>query len=187
MNVVGFNKDDLSTFTDRQAWLNIPLCAVYSDNIGTYRPYGYVGYSVSKLFTDKASIVLERSEVGGDAYESKDYDFRNRRSQLNHSMILGGGIKYKIGLDFVFIDLRYSAGLKNFINPDYSFGDPTIESTEPEWVEAFSPTSGYAHRDNYIRLNNCALTIGFLRPLYKPRELKRARTKGVLRKMKRAE
>ena len=191
MKAVDFNENDFSTFTDRQTWLNIPLYVAYSDNVGTYRPYGYIGYSVSKLFTDKASIALERVEPGkgevtSTPYESKDYDFRDRRSQLNHSLIFGGGIKYKIGLDFVFVDLRYSAGLRNFINPDYSFGDPTIESTKPEWVEAFSPTSGWAHRDNYIRLNNCALTVGFLRPLYKPRELKRARTKGVLRKMKRA-
>lgn len=193
MNAVDFNDGDISTFTDRQTWLNIPLYVAYSDNIGTYRPYGYAGYSVSKLSTDKASIAVERVESGGEGegptsspWESKDFDFRNRRSQLNHSLILGGGIKYKIGLDFVFVEVRYSAGLKNFINPDYSFGDPTLNGSSSEWVEAFSPTSGYVHRDNYIRLNNCALTVGFLRPLYKPRELKRARTKGVLRKVKRS-
>lgn len=193
MNAVDFNENDLSTFTDRQTWLNIPVYVAYSDNVGTYRPYGYAGYSGSKLFTDKASVVLDRVESGGageagvtSRWESKDYNFKERRSQLNHSLVFGGGIKYKIGLDFVFVDVRYSAGLKNFIKPDYSLGDPTLNSSSPEWVEAFSPTSGYNHRDNYIRLNNCALTVGFLRPLYKPRELKRARTKGVLRKVKRS-
>jgi hypothetical protein len=40
------------------------------------------------------------------------------------------------------------------------------------------------HVDDYFRLDNLALSIGFLRPLYKPRELKRARTKSVMRQLK---
>jgi hypothetical protein len=172
----------------------------YSDNIGKYRPYAYAGYSFSRLFGDRASITLEKvesqpipsqddgpPEVIFETFpvQSPDFDFKKRRNEFNHSLIFGGGIKYKIGLDFVFAELRYSAGIKNIVNPENSFGNYVYDQISGDWVVSFEPTAKFAHRDDYLRLDNLAITFGFLRPLYKPRELKRARTKGVLRKMKR--
>lgn len=199
MDAAGFNYLDRSRFLDRQTWVNVPLYVCYSDNKGTYRPYGYAGYSLSRLLSDRASIALERVEekrvIGeGDGsvdiqFESvlapsPDFDFKNRRMPFNHSIIFGGGLKYKIGLDFVFVEARYSIGLKNFIKETSSLGNPEYDGASVQWVESFFPTSGYVHRDSHIRLNNLALTFGFIRPLYKPREVRRARTKGVLRKLK---
>lgn len=176
---------------DRQTWLNIPLYICYSDNIGKYRPYGYAGFSISSLFTDKGAITLREigdpgEEVEIVEVESADFDFAQRRNKMNQSIILGGGIKYKFGLDFLFAELRYSAGLKNVVNPEFIYGDPHTDATSAAWIQSSSPAFEYDHVDNYFRLDNLALTVGFLRPLYKPRELKRARTKSVLRKLKRA-
>ena len=95
-------------------------------------------------------------------------------------------MKYKIGLDFVFVEARYSAGLKNFTNEEHSLSDPYEDQTSAQHVNNTVPIYAYGYRDNYVRLNNIALTFGFVRPLYKPREVKRARTGGVLRKMKRS-
>ena len=182
-------KGDSRTFTERQTWVNIPLYVGYSDNIGKYRPYGYAGYSISNLFNDKASMTLQKVQQKGEEAESievssPDFDFLSRRNRINQSVIFGGGIKYKIGLDFVFLDVRYSAGLKNVVHPDYIYANPTYDPTLNPWVESSTPVTGYGHADDYMRLDNLSFTIGFLRPLYKPRELKRARTKSVLRKMK---
>ena len=204
--------DDYGVFVDRQMWINIPLYLCYSDNIGKYRPYVYAGFSVSKLFADKASVTLgnvglaDIPIVPGNEEEadpesifetfpatSPDFDFLKRRNGLNQSVIFGGGIKYKVGLDFVFAEVRYSAGLKNIVRPEYAIGDHSlvVPASDPdpalnEWVVDTTPLTAYRHRDDYLRLDNVSVTIGFLRPLYKPRELKRVRTKGVLRKMKRA-
>lgn len=190
---------DLKTFIDRQTSVNVPLFLCYSDNEGTYRPYVYAGYSFSRLLSDRASIILRREErtpalTEGqedevDIFEaqSPDFNFFERRNKMNQSLIFGGGVKYKIGLDFVFAEVRYSAGLKNIINVDNAYGNYTFDQKSGEWIVSFSPTSEYAHIDDYFRLDNLSFTVGFLRPLYKPRELKRARTKGVLRKMKRSE
>ena len=189
---------DKKTFSDRQTWLNIPVYVCYGDNIGKYRPYVYAGYSFSTLFGDRASITLEKVDLQPsqeddpleDVFEtftvpSPNLDFKMRRNGFNQSLILGGGIKYKIGLDFVFAELRYSAGLKNIVNSEKTFGDYDYDQISEKWVTSFDPAAKFAHRDDYLRLDNLSITFGFLRPLYEPRELKRARTKGVLRKMKR--
>lgn len=192
---IGMREDDIKTFIDRQTWVNVPFYVCYSDNIGQYRPYGYAGYSFSSLMSDRASITLRKSELFNDAeipdffeVKSPDFDFKARRNKLNQSIIFGVGIKYKIGLDFAFVDLRYSAGLRNIVNPDYIYGDNDnlADQKFSEWVASLSPTMEFAHVDDYIRLDNLSITLGFVRPLYKPRELKRARTKSVLRKMKRS-
>ena len=187
---------DSKIFKDRQSWLNVPLYVSYADNIGPYRPYVYAGYSYSRLFGDRAVIALQKVTIQNEGSEdeeretftreSPDFDFKLRRNEFNHSLIFGGGVKYKVGLDFVFAELRYSAGLKNIVKPDNLYGNHTFDQTSGEWILSFSPIAEYAHVDDYLRLDNLSITFGFLRPLYKPRELKRARTKGVLRRMKRS-
>lgn len=196
---------DQKTIVDRQTWVSLPVYLCYSGNAGNYRPYGFVGYSISKLLSDKVSITLEKIdwippttvEEGGagapprtnetETFEisSPDFDFLKRRIPLNHSIIFGGGVKYKVGLDFVFAELRYSVGLKNIINAEYAYGNHAFDKTSNDWVLSTTPASAYTHVDDYFRLDNLAITFGFLRPLYKPRELKTARTRGVLRRMKR--
>lgn len=191
---------DLKTIIERQTWVNIPAYVCYSDNVGRYRPYGYFGYSVSNMLSAKASVATENLEVAEssapegtqqeetDRFEAPilDFAFLDRRNKLNQSIIFGGGIKYKVGLDFVFAEVRYSAGLRNIVKPDNLYGNAKYDQTSPEWVTSITPASAFGHVDDLFRLDNVAITIGFLRPLYKPRELKRARTKGILRKMKRA-
>lgn len=193
-----YSQLDTKTFIDRQTWLNVPLYVCYADNIGQYRPYVYGGYAFSTLLGDNASITLAKvttrtSQDDLDVQketlevESPDFDFKKRRNKFDQSLIFGGGLKYKIGLDFIFAEVRYSAGMRNIVNPDNSFGDYAFDQTSGEWVASFSPASEYVHRDDFLRLDNLSITFGFLRPLYKPRELKRSRTKGVLRKMKRSQ
>lgn len=191
---------DPKTIIERQTWVNIPAYVCYSDNVGRYRPYGYIGYSVSNMLSAKASVITENFEVAESSspedteeeeterfdVTSPDFAFFDRRNKLNQSIIFGGGIKYKVGLDFVFAEVRYSAGLRNIVDLNHLYGNPKYDQTSPEWVTSITPASAFGHVDDLFRLDNVAITLGFLRPLYKPRELKRARTKGILRKMKRA-
>lgn len=188
-NTLNYFEKDTKYFIDRQSWVSIPLYVSYADNIGKYRPYGYAGYSLSWLLNDRGSITLKNVNGAGDEtdifeVQSPDLDFLDKRNKLNQSLIFGGGVKYKVGLDFIFAELRYSAGLKNIVKNLY--GNYAYDPKSAEWIKTFDPTAEYAHVDDYFRLDNFSITFGFLRPLYKPRELKRARTKGVLRKMKKS-
>lgn len=179
LNVFGPDRDHL-VFSDRQNWIRIPFMIKYSDDQGKYRPYGYVGYSIDWLFSDKGTITFaDRNLVEGriqtDDRESPILQFTPKRNSINRSLVVGGGVKYKIGLEYAFIDLRYFAGLTNVVNASESIGKSESESAAYNW--------GYV--DNLFRLDNLSISVGYLYPLYKPRKLKKARSKSVFRKIKR--
>jgi hypothetical protein len=187
-NAIHFLRDT-KEFVDRQSWISVPLYVSYGDNVGKYRPYGYLGYSFSYLFNDQGSIKLRNTNgVGAERevfdVQSPDLNLLKSRNQLNQSIIFGGGVKYKLGLDFLFAELRYSVGLRNLTNNLY--GNDAYDPASESWVKSFEAPGEYTHVDDFFRLDNLSISFGFLRPLYKPRELKRARTKGVLRKMKKS-
>jgi hypothetical protein len=92
-------------------------------------------------------------------------DFRNK---VNYSFFVGGGVRYKRGLDYVFADVRYGFGLSNIVVPTSTYGQQT-------------PAIEFGHVDDLFRIDNLALSIGYVRPLYKPRKLKKAKTRSVLK------
>jgi hypothetical protein len=167
------------SLTDKQGWLTIPISITYTDVKGRYRPYGYLGYSLGLLLSDKANIQISSNE---GFKESPVLDFKYKRNNLNQSILVGGGLKTKIGLDYVFVDLRYSFGLKNIVKENSNYGD--YNGGQGNFLKTFDPVVTYTQVDDYFRLDNLAITVGFLRPLYKPRELKKARTKSVMRSLK---
>lgn len=190
-------EQDSKQLIDRQNWLTIPVTVIYGDNKGKYRPYGYLGYSAQYLVRDKANITLSNNrpvltgEPGDDGRredareESPTFDFLNRRNRFNQSILVGGGTRIKIGLDFIFIDVRYSMGLKNIASVPGSYTDADADPISNSFVTDQEAAVRFAHVDDLFRLDNLMVSFGFLRPLYKPRELKRARTGSVMKQLKR--
>jgi hypothetical protein len=176
---VKFNGDE-EEFIDRQNWVSLPFSLKYSDTKGKIRPYGYVGFALHWLVSDKAQINLLKQDFFNNQLtaipaESPTLNFTKYRNQFNQSFFVGSGVRYKIGLDYVFADLRYSVGLSNVVKPTSTYaGDgPMIE---------------WAHADDYFRLDNIAISFGYVKPLYKPRKVKKVRTMPILRSLnKRAE
>lgn len=186
-NTSKYFQEDKKKFNDRQTWLNIPITLMYHQALGKYRPYGYVGYSGGYLLRDVATINIENiqsAEVGKDEKQSPNLNFIDKRNRINHSILFGGGVKMKFGLQFLFVDVRYSVGLKNIVKPTNLFINNSLETTGSDFISSGQSTFAYSHVDDYFRLDNLSLSFGFLQPLYKPRELKKARTKSVLKKIK---
>jgi hypothetical protein len=174
-NLFGLNKDHVE-FTDHQNWLTLPLLVKYSDDIGKFRPYGYVGYSMSFLLSDQGSINISNIDDRADETDpsikqkpSPSLNFKSKREPWNRSAILGGGLKYKYKLNYFFIDARYSIGLNNIVDTQNRYG-------------------GVVYRWNYVdddfRLNNLCISVGYIHPFYKPRKLKKAKSRSILRKIK---
>jgi hypothetical protein len=191
---------DKKEFTDRQSRISLPLSILYSDVIGKYRPYVYAGYSFNYLIADKANITIKNDKpsfTSGDggtsssretaSQESPTLDLIYKRKLLNQSVLIGGGLKIKTGLDYLFIDVGYNVGLKNIVNSKGAYGDYTFDPTSDNYIKSLNASFKYAHVDNYFRMDNLFISIGFLRPLYKPRELKKARTKSVMKQVKNKE
>lgn len=162
---------DLEEFTDKQNWLCIPLAAKYTIlTKGQIRPYIFGGYSFNLLFNDRAQVRILKNDDGNILDESLPEESYNAyRRKANASFFIGGGTKYKVGLDFVFAEMRYNFGLTNVVVPSTTYDGP-------------AQTSG--HVDDYFRLDNFSISVGYVRPLYKPRKVNRVKTKSVLKGIK---
>lgn len=182
---------DQKIVDESQNWAALPITAIYSDDRGKYRPYGYVGYSLNYLLASRMEITLINNKPGsndsGDREISTEtspaLNTRFQRNIFNQSMIVGGGIKIKLGLDFIFVDARYAFGMRNIISGANLYGNYDFDPASPEFVTSVESSMGFAHVDDFFRMDNISVSVGFLRPLYKPRELKRARTRSVMRQM----
>jgi hypothetical protein len=173
-----FGRDKLSVL-ERQNWFKIPLIIRFSDAIGKYRPFGYIGYSFDLLFRDRATLTYNDltftdGRIIPDERESPVLNFNPKRNKMNQALLIGGGVKYKLGLDYAFVDVRYSLGLTNVVKVDNS-----IDGRDPE-----DPVFTWGYVDNLFKVNNLSISVGYLYPLYKPRKLKKARSKSVLQRIK---
>lgn len=192
--VTGLFRRDVLELIDRQSWVRVPLYVKYAAAKGTYRPYAYAGLSFDFLVSDRVSLTYldpnpapeNPSETANLDGESPVLKFTPKRNLLNRSFFVGGGVKYKIGLNYVFADLRYSFGMTNLVDEknsiyDYrSIGDRTTGAFQGSGEAAIR----WAHIDDLFRMDNVFLNVGYIHPLYKPRKLKRARSKSILRTIK---
>jgi hypothetical protein len=183
--------NDVRDIAVRQNWLSLPVTFVYGDFKGKYRPYGYLGYSFHYLLAEVSTITLKNDRPGKTETErdnttvtSTNLKSQFSRNRLNQSIIVGGGLKWKIGLDFVFIDLRYQLGLRNITSLDDLYVDNSTQPGSNKNIGSQEISTRWASVPDIMRLDNLSVSIGFLRPLYKPRELKRARTKSVMKNMR---
>lgn len=160
---------------EHEHWLDLPLTLKYMDAGGKFRPYGYVGYAVHFLFADQGSLSIADNNPGLETLDKPSsvdskglpQSILSIRNSLNRSLIVGGGLRIKWKLNYVFADVRYSVGQSMVSNKKYL--DPGVFQ--------------YAYADDYFRVDRMTFTAGYLLPLYKPRELKKARTKSVLRRI----
>jgi opacity protein-like surface antigen len=178
--IVGVNGSDQVGNIEKQFWLDVPVFAKYTYHVGKIRPFAYAGYSINLLISSKAALDYINREATGDLRtQGADENFNYKQNHINRSLVFGGGIRYKLGRDFLIVDLRYIAGLTNLINPKYNFysskaaNDYTMSST----------IARYSYVGDYMRLDNLSLSLGYVRPLYDPRKIKRARTKAAMRKI----
>jgi hypothetical protein len=181
-NTTKYFEEDKKKVNENQTWLTVPVMIMYHKDIGKYRPYGYAGYSVGYLARDIVNITIENirtAEVGKDEKESPDLNFIEKRNRYNQSVVVGGGVKLKLGTQFLFVDVRYSLGLKNIVNEKNLYTDNRLQTTSHDFIASGQPAFSYAHIDDYFRIDNMALSFGFLQPLYKPRELKRSRSRSM--------
>lgn len=172
------NQDELR-YIGNQLWLITPLSIRYSDTKGRVRPYGYVGLSMQWLLSERGRVTSIKTDIINDGIpqsntrESPGLTLTGYRNKLNQSFFIGGGARYKIGLDYVFADLRYGFGLSNIVIPPSTYGSQT-------------PMDEFGHVDDYFRIDNLAFSVGYVHPLYKPRKLKKARTRSVLKLINRS-
>ncbi len=177
-DLFGPNKD-IVEFLDRQTWASIPLTIKYGDSQGRIRPYVFAGYSLNLLLRDRGILTVVNRDSRGQnedgseqlssaENETPNLNLNDHRERLNASFVLGGGLRYKYKLNYLFVDVRYSFGIKNITNINNRFDN-------------YSEGLPYPYVDDDFRMDNLAISVGYVHPFYKPRKLKKAKTKSVFR------
>jgi opacity protein-like surface antigen len=178
-----FGRDSLQVI-ERQYLVDFPIYLRYGYNLGKFRPYAYTGGALNLLIADR--LHLEAFDKSGNETEQTptvgpNIGIEYKRNRLNASLVFGGGVKYKVGKNFVLFDLRYMAGLKNVTNKDWNpYDDKESYGLTPDLVR-------YGNFGDWFRVNSYCFSIGFVRPLYDPRPVKKVKTKGVSRKLSKDE
>jgi Outer membrane protein beta-barrel domain len=180
---------DRLTMIERQYALQIPLILKYTYIRKGVSPYIFAGASSNFLLSANQNYLFENrtpsyngNEISGFASQDteRDNNVKFRRSLTNQAIQLGAGARYKYKLDYFFADVRLGIGLNNMVSR---------EKIVEEGNSSFGSdiyTVGYV--DDYFKLNQLFITVGYIKPLYKPRKLKRTRnTKNVLRDIKKQE
>ena len=188
----GFGVSDETTLLANQFWLDAPVYLKYTDNRDRrIRPFGYLGFAVNYLLSAKNVFQFTDFKPGGSQLlaEGPSEKVTYQRNQFNRSWLVGGGIKYKMGKDFLYVDLRYMGGLTNLARVNeiyYSERAPDNDKNligNPDYYLSNKVTR-YRYVSDLFRLDNVSLSLGYIHPIYDPRKIKKARTKSVSRKIR---
>jgi hypothetical protein len=170
-------KDDKLTLTDRSTWIDFPILVKYSYDSGNWRPFAYAGFAMNLLLSSKASLTFtDYTGNNSTLADGLDEDLSYKRNFLNQSLVFGGGIKYKRGKNYIYADARYMRGLNNLTIPEknyYQADGTTLANT----------VTAYQYTSDFFRLDNLSLSVGYIRPVYDPRKIKKLSAKGFFRKL----
>lgn len=174
-----------------QVWLDFPLYAKYSFSLNnTWRPFVYSGMVASYLLsaTNQFSYTDNKPTGAQLLAEGPSESVTNQRKSLAFSWVMGIGTRYKIGKNYIYADLRYMAGLTNLADEStIYYQDPfSVDPAQIGNPNAYLSTNvtRYHYISDLFRMDNLSLSFGFVKPLYNPRKIKKARTKSVARSIR---
>jgi Outer membrane protein beta-barrel domain len=179
----GFFGNDRNDQTVTLSWIDLPFYLKYQDYEGKFRPYGYAGYGLHVKLGASAEYTYVNKErpstEGGFGTETPTEGsvekISDKQFLLNQSIVFGGGMKYKIDKNYLFVDLRILLGLSNVTNT------ATIYSSGKTYPDPNSLK--YNVVNDLYRVNSINLTLGYIFPVYNPRKIGGWRPKGIIGKI----
>ncbi|MBL7859817.1 MAG: PorT family protein [Cyclobacteriaceae bacterium] len=156
---------DEGRYVERQNWFDFPLYVKFSDDSGKIRPFSYAGFAINLLFTARGvNWIYTDQKPDGSKKEATGptEPLAFKRNLINQSLVVGGGLKYKIGKDFVYADIRYMMGLTNLTKLETNYYN--------EEGEFSSSVPFYNHVSDLFRLDNISISAGYIHPIYNPRK-----------------
>ncbi len=155
---------DQQTKTESNLVLDIPLLARFTFPGEQWRPYVFAGGEANLVFISRSKNILEN--ITGDAVtptEGPTVNNRPSRNFVNRSLVLGGGVMYKFGYNYLHARVSYNAGLNLLNNRDKRYVEDNGLYNDPNlWL--------YAYADDDFRFNSIMISVGYTKPLYYPRK-----------------
>ncbi|NJN28288.1 MAG: PorT family protein [Cyclobacteriaceae bacterium] len=147
--------------------VELPIMLKYNFFKGKVNPFVSAGIS-PQLLVKSAMLNIEGSyEQLGEKFPVQPRPKINTtdlKNKFNYVALLGGGINYKIGLNYLVFELRYGMGMLNETAEKKKMLDDT-----PEVRELKFPSGNI---DDAFKINDLSFFVGFVKPLYKPRKIK---------------
>lgn len=168
---------DNQVIVEKQNWFDIPMYVKYADDSGKIRPFGYAGMAFNLLLSSRGpDWLLKNNSSDGSSKEASGAteNLTSKRNFINRSLVIGGGFKRKIGRDFVYVDLRYMAGLTNLTKEKNNYYDKDGNFD--------ISVAKYAYASDLFRLDNMSLSVGYIHPIYNPRKKTKPRLSNLLKK-----
>ncbi len=144
---------------ENQTWLSLPILVQY-DLVPTSKFNPFVAVGVSTDYLMASSIALSRVAV--NAAGSPQRAFAIERNELNFSLLLSAGGKYKIGGGILIAEIRYAHGLMEISDRDHAFTNSTL-------------LFDYSYADSVFKINSLSATIGYVFNVFNPKKLNRAK------------
>jgi len=170
-----FAVDDLS-FLERQTNLDIPLYLKYRITYDKIQPFIYAGYNQHILIRSRADVSLTDRATSGDENLTEfpvtgpSEDLDDLRERLTRSVLFGFGLSYRLGYNYLMLDIRYQLGMNNIININNQYLNQDL-------------LYRYGFVDDDKKLNMLAVSIGFIKPLYKPRKISKKNRTGLFKRI----
>ncbi len=150
----------------------LPIMLKYNFFRGKINPFISAGISPSFLTKSATQNIEGAYKVTNEDGTIENFPVQPRpkivttsmKNRFNYAALFGGGINYKIGLNYLVIEARYAMGMLNVTDIKDRMLDDTAEARELKF-----PTGQI---DDDFKINNLSFFIGFVKPLYKPRKIK---------------
>ncbi len=158
---LGFTK---VTFKENFSTLDIPLFIKYEFGKGKWRPFIKAGGGVNLLLGSEAEVAREYGEgsVRPQADETgPEISLKEQRNFLNYYVFGSLGVKYKLPMSFLYLDVRFNSGLTNSVNGDNRYTNKDLAYR-------------YYYIDDDFFINNAIISFGYEKLFYNP---KKKRTK----------
>lgn len=154
--------------SESQVWVGVPVMMKYSFNKNKIKPFIYGGFSayyllsanlnVTRFNIDPSDIETPQRAVTGPSVRLLRAGIREK---YHYSILGGAGFKYKVGTDYLMFDVRYFLGISNLRN-------------ESARLDASNDLIfRYGYLDDDFTIDGVVISIGYVKPFYKPKKLKK--------------
>jgi hypothetical protein len=116
-----------------------------------------IGYLIGSSFEGKL-IMDNKDQITGGSIDNKE-----KYHPLSLSVIVAGGIRYKVGSIYLSGDVRYQYGLHNVVN-----GANRYKADTPELNELIT---SYSYIDNDFSINQFMFNFGLIYPVFSPKKM----------------
>ncbi len=161
-----FFNGDTQNFSERSSVIDAPLLLKYRTKINKFYPFVYGGISHQYLLSSKGEFEL--IDVGPTATDGSpqaerqvtgpEENLKELRNNLNRFLVGGIGASFRLGYNYIFVDARYYYGLTNFVNQEAQYSNPRL-------------LYQFGYVDDLKRMQTLSISIGWIKPLYKPRKI----------------